>query len=209
MQNKKKILITGFEPFDKFTFNPSGKIAEIMNDEESEFAVIDGIILPVDTKRVQTILEDKITSFDPDVIISLGLAARRKFIALEKIAINLLDFDIPDNSGNIPEDTWILHDAPLAYKSNLPYKSIKKSLEAEKIPASISYSAGAYLCNQVFYLVMDYINRTKEKKKLGGFIHIPQTIDMLFPEEDKDCCLTQDQELKAVKIICKITSESI
>jgi pyroglutamyl-peptidase len=202
----KKILLTGFEPFAEFKINPSEKVINLINAEKIDSASIKTAILPVNTETVWKFLHSLILDFEPDVILNLGLSPKRAIISLEKVAINLLDFDIEDNAQKKVEDRRIIDDAPDAYFSNLPLKSIKKKIKEKDIPVSISYSAGSFLCNQVFFLVMDYIHRTNNEI-LGGFIHIPPIHEMELPEKYAPFTLSIDQEFEAVKTICSILSK--
>ncbi|MBU1626427.1 pyroglutamyl-peptidase I [bacterium] len=199
----KKIILTGFEPFAEFKVNPSEEIIRLFRNEKIDSAVIKTNLLPVDTKTVWKYLKESILDFKPDIILSLGLSPKRSLISLEKVAINLLDFEIKDNNHNKIEDVRIIDDAPDAYFSNLPLKSIKMKLDEKNIPVGISYSAGAFLCNQVFFLVMDFINRT-DKEILGGFIHLPPINEMNLPEKYASFIIPLEQEFDAIKTICSI-----
>jgi len=196
----KKILLTGFEPFNKFKINPSQQVVEKLSKSEFEDGKLKTLILPVDTKRVWANFLDVVVDFNPDVILCTGLSAKRVKISLEKVAINLLDFDIVDNESNLVEDMRIIEESSTAYFSNLPLKSLKKILENEKIPAKISYSAGAFLCNQLFFLVMEYINK-KDSRIFGGFLHLPPTPEMNLSTKYASRVMSFDMELKAVRLI--------
>jgi pyroglutamyl-peptidase len=197
----KKLLITGFEPFSEFTDNPSEMIVDRLENEKFESMVLRTTILPVNTKTVWEKLEKMIMSFKPDVILNLGLSPKRSIISLEKVAINILDFDVADNDGKIIEDSRIVETSPDAYFSNLPLKNIKKKLDENDISTIISYSAGTYLCNQVFYLVMNYIHKA-DYKILGGFIHLPPVREMNLHEKYFPFCLSIEEEYKAIMLIC-------
>ena len=116
----------------------------------------------------------------PDVVMMLGEGSRRFRINPERVAINVDDFRIPDNSGNQPKGELIVEGAPAAYFSTLPIYEIVERLQKAKIPAAISNTAGTYLCNRIFYSVMHFIAVENLSTK-AGFIHLPyiheQTID--------------------------------
>ena len=106
-------------------------------------------------------------------VVMLGIAANRDEITPERIAINVDDYEIPDNAGNQPCDEPVIPGAPAAYLSTLPIKRIVTALSAANIPAEVSNSAGTYLCNHVSYAMLHHIERTGAPCR-AGFIHIPQ-----------------------------------
>jgi len=197
----KRLLITGFEPFKKLKINPSEEVVKLLKDEELDSSVITTAVLPVDMKSVWRVMEEVILGFRPDIILGLGLALRRSKISLEKVAINLLDFEFEDNSGNFVEDVRILEGSPDAYFSNMPLRLLEKKLKEREIPVRISYSAGAFLCNQVFYLIMNHIKGNKNKI-LGGFVHLPPVPEIDLSDEYSHNTLPLAVEFKAVKLIC-------
>lgn len=176
----KKLLLTGFEPFNGETINPSLETARVIAKVDFPDAEIDILELPVDRFQVIEITLNRIRNAKPDVVIMLGEGSRRFRINPERVAINVDDFRIPDNSGNQPKGEPIVEGAPAAYFSTLPIYEIVERLQKAKIPAAISNTAGTYLCNRIFYSVMHFLAVEKLNTK-AGFIHLPyiheQTID--------------------------------
>jgi pyroglutamyl-peptidase len=118
------------------------------------------------------VLKDQIDLYQPDVVISLGLAEKRSVISLEKVALNYVDCEIPDNIGTLFKDSPVLSSAPAAYFSTLP---LKEMLQVETpYPVEISYSAGTYVCNDLMFRVLHYL---KDKNIQAGFIHVPLLIN--------------------------------
>jgi pyroglutamyl-peptidase len=113
-----------------------------------------------------------IEEIQPCIVLNVGQAGGRTAISLERVALNLIDARIADNAGNQPIEQAIIAGGATAYFSNLPLKSIQHELNQHGIPAAISYSAGTYVCNYIFYQLMNYIH-THPRKMRGGFIHIP------------------------------------
>ncbi|HPF16267.1 MAG TPA: pyroglutamyl-peptidase I [Thermotogota bacterium] len=167
----KKILITGFEPFDKEKINPSEEILKQI-DQELYPCHIHTRLLPVTVNEAGEMVKEAIESIQPDYLLSLGLSGRISQIALERIAVNLVDARIPDNNGDQPEDMIINTQGPVAYWSSLPIRTLEKNLKAKGLPIYLSYSAGTYICNYVMYTALDYIEE-KELKTKSGFIHVP------------------------------------
>lgn len=167
-----KILLTGFTPFGKSPLNPSQQLIVSLPEVGKNGETLLKAILPVDQDQAPKILLDLLHQFQPDAVLMFGLASGRPKICLERVAINLQDFRIPDNAGVSVTDEPVVVDGPAAYFSTLPLRPMLNALNTEGIPASLSLSAGAYLCNQVFYTVMHEITQKKRSTR-AGFIHLP------------------------------------
>ncbi len=177
----KQILLTGFEPFANETINPSWELVKTFNNEKfGEYWVISRKLPTVFYDSIDT-LKQYINENNPDIIICFGQAEGSNTITLEKVAINYNDARIPDNKNQQPIDECILENGKVAYFSTLPLKKIKTNLELNQIPCSISLSAGAYVCNHVFYNLM---NLTENTNILGGFIHIPYINEQVKDKQD-------------------------
>jgi len=170
----KTILLTGFEPFGKHEINPTELIVRELDGEVIGGCKIKGLVLPVVFGDAGDILIKAIKKVNPGVVLCLGLAADRMEISIERLAVNLDDAEIPDNAGNQPVDQMIDPDGPAAYWSTLPIKEIAAALKMQNIPASVSMSAGTFVCNHVYYKLMLFLaDRPKIK---GGFVHFPLLI---------------------------------
>lgn len=166
-----KILITGFDPFGNDTINPSYEAVKLLPDKILDAEIIKLEIPTVMIKSIDTVIE-KIKVTEPDVVINVGQAGGRFTITPEKVAINLNDFRIPDNEGNQPSDQAIVIGGENAYFTTLPIKAMVKKMKESGIPASVSYSAGSFVCNHIMYGVLHHINQNKLPIR-AGFIHIP------------------------------------
>ncbi len=160
-----KVLLTGFEPFGKATSNPSGEIVKQIAGDNIVTA-----ILPVAYAQSAERLLALIAEHNPDVVILLGQAEGRTQITPERVAINLDDARLADNEGVMRNDVKILEDGPDAYFSTLPIKEIVEAIQAKGIPAAVSLSAGAFLCNHVFYIAQNKFAGTSVR---SGFVHVP------------------------------------
>jgi pyroglutamyl-peptidase len=160
-----KVLLTGFEPFGKATLNPSGEIVKQISGDHIVTA-----ILPVAYAQSAERLLALIAQHNPDVVICLGQAEGRTQITPERIAINLDDAHIADNDGEVRNDVPIIVDGPVAYESTLPIKEFVKAINDAGVPAAVSLSAGAFLCNHIFYVAQDKLKGTKIR---SGFVHVP------------------------------------
>ncbi|MEG0894973.1 MAG: pyroglutamyl-peptidase I [Oscillospiraceae bacterium] len=166
-----KILVTGFEPFGGEKINPAFQAVKMLPDIIEDAEIIKLEIPTAFTKSAEKI-ENALLKYSPDVIISVGQAGGRANITVEKVAINLADASIPDNDGYQPIDEVIKADGDTAYFTNLPIHNMIDFIRKNNIPASISYSAGTYVCNYVMYNILYLINKKYNNIK-GGFIHVP------------------------------------
>ncbi|CAF1834067.1 pyroglutamyl-peptidase I [Bacillus subtilis] len=194
---RKKVLITGFDPFDKETVNPSWEAAKRLNGFETEEAIITAEQIPTVFRSALDTLRQAIQKHQPDIVICVGQAGGRMQITPERVAINLADARIPDNEGHQPIDEEISPDGPAAYWTRLPVKRMTAKIKEHGIPAAVSYTTGTFVCNYLFYGLMDHISRTSPHIR-GGFIHIPyipqQTIDKTAPS------LSLDTIVRALRI---------
>ncbi|MFA6801658.1 MAG: hypothetical protein WCR19_06080, partial [Acholeplasmataceae bacterium] len=142
----KKILLTAFEPFDGKNKNAS---SEIMNCLEFDLHLFDihKLILPTTFNDIESLMINKISSFKPDIILMLGEASGTNHIRIERVAINIDDARIPDNTHYQPIDQIIKQNSDNALFSTLPIKKIHHNLLENEIPAVISNSAGTFVCN--------------------------------------------------------------
>ncbi len=163
-----KILVTAFEPFNKEKINASQEVLKNLPN----FNGVQKIVLPVVFsecfQEVYKLMEN--TLFD--YILMLGESGGRTSVSLERIAVNIAEASIPDNKGNMPRGEKIFPDGENAYSATLDLKVAKDALNENSIPVQISNSAGLYVCNNLFYGVMYYINRHNLNTK-AGFMHIP------------------------------------
>ena len=168
-----RILLTGFEPFDQDSVNPSWEVARALHGETIAGAQVHAVQLPCVFGAAMEVLDEALASLQPSLVISLGLAGGRSEITPERVAINIDDARIPDNAGHQPVDQSVVRDAPAAYFSTLPIKAMVRHLRDAGIPASVSNTAGTFVCNHVFYALMHRLSRRAGPGVRGGFIHIP------------------------------------
>ena len=190
-----KVLLTGFEPFGTATSNPSGEIVKQITGDNIVTA-----ILPVTYAQSAERLLALIEQHNPDVVICLGQAEGRTQITPEKVAINLDDARLPDNAGVQRSDVKILNDGPDAYFTTLPVKEMVDAAKAADVPASVSLSAGAFLCNHVFYIAQNKFAGTKVR---SGFVHVP-LMDSQAPEFPGMPTMPLDQMVKAVRAMLEV-----
>jgi pyroglutamyl-peptidase len=200
----KKLLLTAFEPFAGETINPSFEVAKSLEHFRFADAEVQTLLLPVDRFQAIDITLKRISEWHPDLVILLGEGSRRFRINPERVAINVDDFRIPDNTGNQPKGESIVEGAPAAYFSSLPIYAIVEELIAAKIPAAISNTAGTYLCNRLFYSVMHFIALDDLPVK-AGFIHLPYVHEQTIEKPLDYPSLSLATTIEAVKIAIDVS----
>lgn len=161
------LLVTGFEPFGTLDHNPAQAVLDLLPDRLGEEEVVKAV-LPVDTQALPKTLFS-LHALGPRAVLHLGLAGDRPLPTLERLAVNLLDFPIPDNGGHQPEDLPIVPGGPLALEARFPLRQTLKRWQEAGIPGRLSLSAGSYLCNQAFYLSLYHLPEEVQV----GFLHLP------------------------------------
>lgn len=165
-----KILITGFEPFGGETENPSWEAARLLHGMRVGECDLVSVQLPCVFSKSLEALENALKLHQPQMVIALGQADGRSDVSIERVAINVCDARIPDNEGAQPVDVAVVQGGPAAYFSTLPIKKMVTTLKSNGYPASVSQTAGTFVCNQVFYGLQHAL---KDQKVASGFIHVP------------------------------------
>lgn len=176
-----KILITGFDPFGGEKTNPAIESVKRI-DENIEGAEIHKLEIPTVFHKSADKIEEKIKEIQPDVILSIGQAGGRYDLTVERVAINQDDARIPDNEENQPIDVKIREDGKNAYFATIPIKAMVEEIKKENIPASVSNSAGTFVCNHVMY--QDLYLAEKYGNIKAGFIHVPFLPEQVLDKKD-------------------------
>ncbi|RYF02663.1 MAG: pyroglutamyl-peptidase I [Oxalobacteraceae bacterium] len=166
----KTVLLTGFEPFNGADVNPSWEAARALDGWSGPGFQVAARELPCVFGRANLALFDAIDALQPDIVIAVGQAGGRHEISVERVALNVDDATIPDNAGQQPVDATIADGGPAAYFSTLPIKAIVRALRLRGFPAGVSQTAGTFVCNHVFYGLMQHAQGRGIK---AGFIHVP------------------------------------
>ncbi len=165
----KKLLITGFDPFGGETINPAWEAVKLLPDQIGDFELTKMEIPTVFGAASREVL-DAAQQCQPDVILCIGQAGGRKGITPEKVGINLRHGRIADNAGNQPQDEPVAAGGPAAYFATVPVRKMAEAIEAAGITASVSYSAGAFVCNDTLYTLLHHYAGTAVQT---GFVHVP------------------------------------
>lgn len=166
-----KLLLTAFDPFGGETVNPAQEAVKMVSSRVGNVEVIKCVVPTVFGKSIETVAA-AIEDCRPDAVLCIGQAGGRADLTPERIAINLDDASIADNEGNRPMDTPIFPDGKPAYFSTLPVKAMVAAIRAAGIPASLSNTAGTFVCNHLMYGVLYTLEKYYPGVR-GGFLHVP------------------------------------
>lgn len=165
----KTLLITGFEPFGGEIVNPSWEAVNALPHTVGPWHLKKRCI-PVEYAAAAELIYREWEDAKPDVILCVGQAGGRAEVTPEVIGINLREADIADNAGILAQGIPITETGPAAYFATVPVREMVRAIRARDIPAKLSYSAGAYVCNDLLYTLL---HRLKGTKTRVGFIHVP------------------------------------
>lgn len=172
MRRAPVVLLTGFDPFGGDAVNPSWKAVRRLHGTTLHGHRIEAVELPTVFARGASALLDALDRHRPALTLCTGLAANRGALSLERVSVNLIDARIPDNDGAQPVDAPCITGAPDAYFTTLPVKAALRALEAADIPAELSMTAGSFVCNHVFHVLMHALAADPARPR-GGFVHVP------------------------------------
>lgn len=169
-----KILLTGFAPFEQQRINPSWLAVQQCQQTWPYPAIELHILeLPVSFKNAFAPLAQAIRELKPDVVLAVGQAGGRAAPGLEQVAINLMQARIADNDGYQPQQRPVLEGQPTAYFTTLPLASMLHAAHAAEHPLTVSYTAGTFVCNALFYQLMNFCETLGDAAPRAGFLHIP------------------------------------
>lgn len=168
----RTILLTGFEPFGGETVNPSWEAVRRLDGWGCRGHRVAARLMPCVFGAALDRLEAAVAETDPVAVLGVGQAQSRSELSVERIAVNIDDARIPDNAGNQPIDRPVVAGAPAAYFASLPVKAIVAAVRANGLPASVSQTAGTFVCNHLFYGAC-HLRASLRPQMRAGFIHIP------------------------------------
>lgn len=185
-----KVLITGFDPFGGEKINPALEAVKKINDNIAGAEIVKLEVPTVFNKSID-ILDKAIEKENPDIVICVGQAGGRFDISIERVAINVDDARIEDNEGNQPIDKAIKEDGENAYFASIPVKAMVEEIKGINLPASVSNSAGTFVCNHIMYGLLYLIDK-KYNNIRGGFIHVPFIPEQVINKKNMPFMNTED-----------------
>ncbi|ADI05125.1 Pyroglutamyl-peptidase I [Streptomyces bingchenggensis BCW-1] len=204
-----RVLLTGFEPFGGEAVNPSWQAVSLVAAAPPPGIQVTAARLSCVFGTALDELAAAVEQADPDLVLCVGQAGGRTGISVERVAINVDDARIPDNAGRQPVDEPVVAGGPAAYFAALPVKACVAAVRAAGIPASVSQTAGTFVCNHVFY-GLAHLTATRKPALRGGFVHVPyapeQVVDRAEPSLPTD---TVARALRAIITTAVNTREDL
>jgi pyroglutamyl-peptidase len=212
-------LIAGFDPFGDHSANPSGSVAHLMSEQfviKGKRIAITSVVLPSQGQKAWLLLKEvvaKLPAKDKRVIILLGLAGDRKVISIERFALNIRDYRIKDNDGNMFVGEKIFKNAPAATRTKAPIEAALNRLDKHGLPAAISNYAGTFVCNETYFRALHYLQNSKPPC-LVSFIHLPlpraygMTLKKMGGKKYKHLAGSKEKQLIAMSKAIKIIAQS-
>lgn len=168
----RPVVVTGFEPYGGRFVNPAYEIMRVVEGRTIEGVSVVGRALPVSYKAIASEVSAIMDELKPLAVLSLGLCPGESIIRLERIGVNIADFEIPDNEGALIKDMPISSNGAGARFSSLPLRRIELALLQAGIPARITSSAGTFLCNACLYRMLEAAEE-RSPMTACGFFHVP------------------------------------
>ena len=195
-----RALVTGFEAFGGDSVNASQAALKRLPPVIKQLE-IETLLLPVSFARAPAVLAGGIARFAPEVVLCVGEAGDRHAFCLERVATNLCEARIADNDGACPSGAPSIAGGPAAYFSTLPVNDMLAALRGAGLPSEISNSAGSYVCNHVFYMLM-HMAAAGGHRWRGGFLHVPHAFDAVARPQAK---LQLDDVVRAIVVALDAT----
>lgn len=200
-----KILVTAFDAFGGEKINPATEVLRKLKDKIGNATIVKLEVETVFNFSIEKVI-NKINEVKPDAVLSIGQAGGRFDITVERVAININDANIPDNKGQKLVDTPIDPEGLPGYFATIPIKEIVKEIRKIGIPASVSNSAGTFVCNHLMYGVLNYIHKNNLKVR-AGFIHIPYLPEQVINKPNTPSMCLNDM-IKAIETAIKVISKA-
>lgn len=191
-----KVLLTAFEPFGGESLNPAQEAVRLVKDNVAGADIVK-IDVPVVFNKAGEVVYAAMKKENPDVVLCIGQAGGRFGCTPERVAVNMQDARIPDNDGQQPKDVACFDDGPVAYFTSLPAKKMVNAIKEAGVPASVSYTAGTYVCNDLMYSVLYHIDKEFKGCK-GGFMHVPFLHDQVMAKPNTPS-LSKEDVVKAIE----------
>ncbi len=197
------VLLTGFDAFGGDAVNPSWLAAQALHGEVTHGRRVVAAQLPTTFAESGPVLLKLLRTHKPVLVLCVGLAGGRSALSLERIAINIDDARIADNAGAQPVDVPVVKGGPPAYFSSLPIKAMLQSLTMAGIAADVSQTAGTFVCNHVFYVLMHALKKQRSRNTRGGFVHVPYLPGQGMP------CMPLEETVRGLRLAmaCALATE--
>jgi len=204
-----KILVTGFEPFGGSNVNPSQRLVEALAVGGVEGVELVRVILPCRFEDAGRQVAAAIDRHRPDAVVCFGQGSGAS-MAVERVGVNLEDARIADNAGDQPDGRPVDADGAPAYFATLPVKELARALNAGGVPARLSLSAGAFVCNHVLYSALRHLDR-RGRRTPCGFVHVPKLPEQVATDDfsDKESSMGLDTLTLGARIVLTVVADHV
>ncbi len=165
------MLVTGFQCYGGRSLNPAEELVKALDGSVIAGERVRGIGMPVDYRRLGPSIAAAIEEARPRAVIAFGLWPAESVIRLERVAVNIADFEIGDNQGLVAREP-VVEGGPPAYLSTLPLYAMRDRLLAAGVPCRLSSTAGTFLCNALMYHALRVCGERTPAPPCG-FVHLP------------------------------------
>ena len=203
----RHVLVTGFLPFAGDTANPSEELAKAMDGRVVADHTVRSLVLPVEHEAAGEMMGAALEASGLAAVVHLGLAAGRARVSLERVAVNVMDYGIPDARGVVHRDEPCVAGGPVAYASTLPLRAILDELTADGIPAHLSYTAGTYLCNYTLYTTLHAL-AVRRRAIPAAFIHLPLLPAMVAARGLEEPSMDLAVMVRALETVLRVVTSS-
>ena len=201
--SRQRVLLTGFEPFNGSTLNPSQQLVERLAGGGAALGIeLHTALLPVETDRLAGVLLPLLDRVRPTAVVHLGESAKADRIVIERLAVNLLDFDCADNAGQVIRDQPIDSAGPAARWATLDVRGAERAVSAAGVPCGLSLSAGAYLCNQTLFLSLAWAQGAGHVCPVG-FLHVPSMPEQVAAGQRPGPGMALERSLAGVEAVLR------
>jgi pyroglutamyl-peptidase len=167
----RHILIAGFEPHSGDKINPSEMVARSFEGALLAGRPVASRVIPVETRNIRERFEQALQLDHPEIVVLLAQFGGRAALSLERVAVNVLDFE-SDNVGVARKGDVIARGGAEARISNLPLEKIVEAWTAAGVPGYVSNSAGTFIGNQALYEMLA-LTENGVPPALVGLVHLP------------------------------------
>lgn len=167
-----RVLLTSFEPFGGQALNSSLEIGRTVAERPPAGAIVGWLVLPVVAGLCVDRAWERVVAFGPELVLALGQSESRAGLHFEARAVNVADFRIPDNAGNQPCGEPVHPGGPQEYAGTFPADRVVEALAGRAVPVALSFSAGTYVCNHLYYGLLHRAAATG-RPHATGFIYVP------------------------------------
>ncbi len=176
------ILVTAFDPFGGESVNPAQQSVEGLASSIGQHSITK-LVVPTVFGDAAKLVTDTMDQLRPEAVICVGQAGGRRSVTPERVAINIMDANIKDNAGEMPQDEPVVVGGPAAYFSTLPIKKMVQAIRDVGYPADVSNSAGTFVCNSLLYSVLHHAAVHMPDTR-AVFIHVPYIPEQTIGKEN-------------------------